>query len=182
MRDIRDEFKVDYSGGPPRARDQARAWLSPRGGTVADGIRLAGINVVGIVVAAIILTLGRLIDRLLRHLIDVPFVIFGFFLLLAIVAVALFGWHIYARAHVQAARERGRSPRPDIFGGIGAIPFGLVGLTLTGTGLLRLLFAMITFSSGRAGDALRTFGTGVLFFALAVAVIFVARAAVDRDS
>lgn len=175
MRDFRDEFKHEYSGAPFGRRAQLLAWFRPRGGTTADGVRLAVLNVAGIVVAALVLFAARVLDRV----VGLPFLFSGFFIALALIALAAFGWQRYARAHGAAARARGRGTRPDLFGGIGAVPFLFIGVFQIGTGALRLLFAMVTFSAHRALAATETMGLGVLFVALAGGLVLIAREAVS---
>ena len=180
MRDIRDqlrdEFRAEPAGAPLSARQQVLGRFSPRGGTYSDGARLAVINIAGLVVAALLLVVARVLNR---TLFSFPFLFSGFFVALALIGGAVVFWHSFARAHERAARLRGRKPRPDVFGAIGAIPFAFIGVFQIGTGLIAMLFALLTFSAGRAGAALTTIGSGVLFLVLAVLLVGVARVASD---
>jgi hypothetical protein len=177
LREFRDEFKSEsqYSGAPVGRRDMVIEWLRPRGGTLTDGARLAAINLALIVVAALVFFLLRA----LQHFFGLPFLFSGFFAALVLIGAAAWFWHRYAAAHGAAARERSRDRRPDLFGGVGALPFIFVGVLQTFNGALRLLYAMITFSAHRALGALTTLGVGIAFFALTVALIVIARDAVD---
>jgi len=153
--------------------------LRPRGATFGDGLRLATINVVAIIVALAIIGLAALLNHALDWVLPLPFLFTGFFVIIALVAGAVLLWYRYATAHGRAVRARGREAQPDIFGAIGALPFVGAGLVLLGSGLFALLRAMISLSAGRAGDAIIRLGYGVLFLGLTVVVVVVARAAAD---
>lgn len=165
----------EYSGGPHRSRDQITQLMAPRGGTVTDGIRLAVINGVGLVVAMLLIGLISLLMRVL----GLPHVLVSFVIGVIVVALAIFFWFRYAEAHGRAARALQRSVRPDVFGAVAAIPFAIVGLLLVSFGLFGLFFAMITFSLSRAGDGLQRLLFAVIFLGLAVANVIIARAASD---
>ena len=175
MREFRDEFKSEYSGAPSGRRQRVVEWLRPRGGTLTDGARLAVINLALIVLAALAFFALRLLD----HFVGLPLLFSGFFIALVLIGAAAWFWHRYATAHGRAARERSRDRRPDLFGGVGALPFVFVGVLQTVNGVVRLLFAMVTFSAHRALGALATLGVGLAFFALVVALIVIARDAVE---
>jgi hypothetical protein len=165
----------DFPGGPQGTRDQITQLISPSGGTMTDGIRLAVINGVGLVLALLLIGMVSLITRL----IGLPHVVISFIVGSGIVAAAIFFWFRYAEAHGKRARALQRSVRPDVFGAIAALPFALVGLLLLSFGLVGLFFAMITFSLSRAGDGLQRILFAVIFIGLAVANIIIARAATD---
>ena len=165
----------DFSGGPQGTRDQITQLIAPSGGTMTDGIRLAVINGIGLVLALLLIGMVSLITRL----IGLPHVVISFIVGAGIVAAAIFFWFRYAEAHGKRARALQRSVRPDVFGAIAALPFALVGLLLLSFGLVGLFFAMITFSVSRAGDGLQRILFAVIFIGLAVANIIIARAATD---
>jgi hypothetical protein len=180
MWDFRDEFKREFGEsefkGAPQARHKAVIeWLRPRGGTVTDGVRLAVINAVGLVAAALLFFVLRLIG----HFTSLPLVFSVFFVALALIAVGVWFWHRYAGAHGAAARQRGRTARTDLFAGIGALPFIFVAVLEIFNGVLRLLLALVTFSAHRALTAIETVGIGSVFFGLTIALILIAREAVE---
>lgn len=165
----------DFSGGPQGTRDQITQLIAPGGGTMTDGIRLAVLNGIGLVIALLVIGMVSLVTRM----IGLPHVVISFIAGAGIVAAAIFFWFRYADAHGKAARARQRGVRPDVFGAIAALPFALVGLLLLSFGLVGLFFAMVTFSLSRAGDGLQRLLFAVIFFGLAVANIVIARAATD---
>lgn len=165
----------DFSGGPQGTRDQVTQLLAPRGGTMTDGLRLAVMNGIGLVVALLLIGLISLLARVL----GLPHVLISFVVGAALVAVAIFFWFRYAEAHGRAARSRQRSVRPDVFGAVASLPFAILGLLLVSFGLFGLFFAMITFSLSRAGDGLQRLLFAVIFLGLAATNVIIARAATD---
>ncbi len=165
----------DFSGGPQGSRAQITQLVAPRGGTLTDGLRLAALNGLGLILVA--LTIG-LVSVVMRAL-GLPFVLVGFGVAVVCIALAVYIWFRYAEAHGRAARAKQRSVRPDVYGAVAAIPFALVGLLLVSSGLFGLFLAMVTFSLSRAGDGLQRLLFAVIFLGLAVANVIVARAASD---
>jgi hypothetical protein len=165
----------EYSGGPHRTRDQITQLMAPRGGTVTDGIRLAVINGVGLVLSMLFIGLISLLTRV----VGLPHVLISFVIGVVVVAGAVFFWFRYAEAHGRAARTLQRNVRPDVFGAVAAIPFAILGLLMVSFGLFGLFFAMISFSLSRAGDGLQRLLFAVIFLGLAVANVIIARAASD---
>lgn len=165
----------EYSGGPPGTREEIARLISPRGGTMTDGIRLAAINGVGLIVAAMVIGFASIITRA----VGLPHVLISFGIGVAWIALAVYVWFRYAAAHGRAARARQRGVRPDVFGSVAAIPFAVVGLLLVSFGLFGLFVAMVTFSLSRAGDSLERLLFAVIFLGLAAANVIIARAASD---
>lgn len=165
----------DYSGGPQGSRDQFTQLISPRGGTVTDGLRLAAINGLGLIFASLIIGVISLAMRAL----DLPVILVGFGVAVVFIALAIFFWFRYAEAHGRAARARQRSVRPDVFGAVAAIPFAVVGLLLVASGLFGLFLAMVTFSLSRAGEGLQRLLFAIIFLGLAATNVIIARAASD---
>jgi uncharacterized membrane protein len=165
----------EYSGGPQSTRAQITQLMSPRGGTTSDGLRLAIINGIGLVVVALLIGIVSLITRA----VGLPNVLISFGTGIACIALAVFFWFRYAEAHGRAARARQNSVRPDVFGSIAAIPFAVVGLLLVSSGLFGLFLAMVTFSLSRAGAGLERLLYAIIFLGLAVGNVIVARAASD---
>jgi len=165
----------DFSGGPQDTRDQIIQLMAPRGGAMADGIRLAMINGVGLVVGV----LGIGVISLFTRLIGLPHVIISFLVGVALVTLAVFFWFRYATAHGKAARASQRGVRADVFGAVAAIPFAVVGLLTVAWGILGLLFGMLSFSLSRAGDGLERLLVAVILLGLAAANVIIARAATD---
>lgn len=165
----------EYSGGPQSTREQIAQLMAPRGGTMSDGIRLAVINGIGLVLVALVIGLVSIVLRAL----DLPNVLISFVIGVACVALAVFFWFRYAEAHGRVARARQNHVRPDVFGSIAAIPFALIGLLLASSGLFGLFLAMVTFSLSRAGDGLQRLLFAIIFFGLAIANVIIARAASD---
>ncbi len=168
-----------YTGGPPTTRDRINDWLAPRGGPVVDGIRLAAINTVGLVLALAIVGIVSLLTRLLDAILPLPFIFTGFVTIMLLVVAALWFWYRYAEAYARAVRVRARSVRPDVYGAIAALPFVLLALVLVSVGLFSLFLAVITFSLSRAIDAFQQIIFAALFVGLALANVIVARAASD---
>ena len=142
---------------------------------MTDGIRLAVINGIGLVIALLAIGLISLVARL----IGLPHVLISFIIGAAVVAGAIYFWFRYAEAHGRAARARQRSVRPDVFGAVAALPFAILGLLMVSFGLFGLFIAMISFSLSRAGDGLQRLLFAVIFLGLAATNIIVARAATD---
>jgi len=165
----------DYSGGPQGSRDQITQLVAPRGGTLTDGLRLAALNGIGLILVSLAIGLVSVVMRAL----GLPFVLVGFGVGVVCIALAVYVWFRYAEAHGRAARAKQRSVRPDVYGAVAAIPFALVGLLLVSSGLFGLFLAMVTFSLSRAGDGLQRLLFAVIFLGLAVANVIVARAASD---
>jgi hypothetical protein len=165
----------DYTGGPQGTRDLLSQLMSPRGGSMSDGIRLAVINGIGLITGLLLIGLAMLFARL----IGLPHLIIGFVVGVVLIVVAVFFWFRYAEAHGKAARATQRSVRPDVFGAVAAAPFAIVGLMTVAWGLLGLFFAMVTFSLSRAGDGLERLLFAVILLGLAAANIIIARAATD---
>jgi hypothetical protein len=172
-----DDFRREFTGGPEEPVDRLTRILRPRGGTVADGLRLACINGVGLIVGFAALAIVAVITRLLQRIIDLPFVFSGFLTALVLLVVAVWIWYRYARAHGEAARARGREVRADVFGAVAASPFAGLAAFLACVGFFSLLLAMVTLSGTRALDALRQLGFALLFLGIALGNIVVARAA-----
>jgi hypothetical protein len=164
-----------FNGGPQPIYQRVRSILRPHGGTMTDGLRLAAINVLAIVVGLIVVGISRVLDWLL----PLPFLFTAFAITLALLVVGVVFWYRYATAHGRVARALGREVRPDVFGAIASMPFVVVSIFLLGTGAIELLFALISFSASRAGEAFVHLGWGMLFLGLTVVVVVVARAASD---
>ncbi len=166
-------------GGPESVFDLLRRWLAPRGSVALDGVRLAAINTVGIVLTAVLLAIVSLLTRLVDGVIAIPFVLTGFVTVVACVTLGVFVWFRYATAHGNAVRQRRGTARPDVFGALASVPFVLIAAFLAVTGLLELLLGIVSFSLERALDAVRQTGLAVFFLVLAAATVVIARAASD---
>jgi hypothetical protein len=165
-----------YTGGPEPAVDRIMRWLRPRGGMIVDGIRLAAINVIGLMIAILWVAAVSLVTRLLDRVIPVPVLFTGFFAVVVALVIGAWIWHRYGAAHGDAARASGTDPRPDVFAAIGASPFVAIAVVLLSFGIFGLFFAAITFSGARLTDSLRQLGFSVLFFAVAVTNLVIVRA------
>ena len=165
----------EYSGGPQSTRDQLVQIAAPRGGTMTDGLRLAILNGLGLILAALVIGIVSVFLRLL----DLPHVLIGFIVGVAFVALGVFVWFRYAEAHGRAARARQRRVQPDIYGAIAGLPFARVGLALVSSGLFGLFLGMVTFSMSRATDGFERLLFALIFAGLAAANIIIARAASD---
>lgn len=144
---------------------------------MVDGLRLAAINTAFLVALLVMVAIGSLLLRIVSWVLPVPVIVPAF---LVIIAMAIFGlivWHRYAKAHQRAALARGRQTRPDVFGGLAALPFIGIALLLVSSGILSLFFAVITFSGGRSVDALVRIMYGGIFALAAAANLLAARAA-----
>ena len=168
-----------YTGGPEQPRDQIIRILGPKGAPIADGVRLAVLNAVGLVAAMVIFVLVSLVTRVINHFTTLPFVFSGFATAVVVVGIALFFWYRYATLHGQRARARGQVVRADVYGAIAGIPFATVAAFLGVTATISLFFGLITFSGDRSLSALRQIVFAVFFLALALANIIIARAASD---
>ena len=171
----------EFTGGPASAPDRIKSLLTPHGGAVTDGARLAAINTIGIVVALVVVTLVSLLARVLDRLLPIPVLVVSFITLLVLIAFGIFVSYRYANEYGNAARARRHDVRPDLFGAVGAIPFAAIAVILLLFGLFGLFFAVITISGDRAIDALQRMGFGLVFLLLAGATIVTSRAASDSD-
>jgi hypothetical protein len=99
--------------------------------------------------------------------------------MLILLALGVFVWFRFATAHGRRARASGRSVRPDLFGGIAAIPFAVIAIILISSGLFGLFLSVLTFSASRAGDAIQRLAMALFFLLLAAANVIIARAASD---
>lgn len=151
--------------------------MRPSGSTVVDGLRLAIINTVILVVLLVVVSIGSLFLRLVSWVLPIPVLFPAFVTIVVCLILAVFVWHRYAEAHGRAALARGSQTRPDVFGALAAIPFIGMALLLISAGVLSLFFAIITFSGGRTLDALMRMFYGVIFAAAALANLIIARAA-----
>ncbi len=173
---------MSYTGGPEPFSQQVWRLFAPRGGAIADGARLAALNMAGVIAALVLLALASLVNRAINLVIGLPFAVTAAILVVALVAAGGVLWYRYATLHARAARQTSGSPRPDVVGGVAGLPFTAIAFFLLVTALLRLLFAIISFSGDRLIDALRQGGLAVFFFALAAANIVIARVASSRES
>jgi ABC-type multidrug transport system fused ATPase/permease subunit len=172
-----DDLRREFTGGPERPLDRVTRLLSPRGATVSDGIRLAVINALGLILGLATISLVALVTRVVRRVFELPFMFSGFLTAVVLIAIAAWVWYRYALAYGRLARERGREVRADVFGAVAATPFAVVAAMLLFFGFFSLFFAMITFSGGRALDAVRQMGFALLFAGIALGNVIVARAA-----
>lgn len=172
-------FNLEFEDLRPPEDNEFLDWFRPRGATVADGVRLAIINTIFLVLLLIAVAVGSLFLRLVTWALPFPVIFPAFFVLVICLLFGLFFWYRYAQAHGSAALARGREVRPDVFGAIGAIPFIGIALLLISSGILAFFIAVITFSGGRTVDALARMLYGVIFTAAAAANIIIARAASD---
>lgn len=154
-------------------------WFRPTGSTVVDGLRLAAINTVFLIALLIVASIGSLLLRVVNWVVPIPAIFPAFIVLIAFAVFGFVVWQRFATAHGEAAIRRGRQPRPDVFGAVGAIPFIGMALLLLSSGVLSLFFAVITFSGGRSVDALFRILYGGIFVLAAAANLIVARAASD---
>lgn len=145
---------------------------------MSDGVRLAVINGLYLFVALALAGLLSVTIRLLRWIIPLPLLFPGFVVVILTVVFGAFVWYQYGLAHGQAARERGRLTRPDMFGAIGAVPFLAFAIMLVSSGLFALFFAMIAFNPVEAWQSITRIGFGMFFVLLAAANVIVARVAV----
>lgn len=152
-------------------------WFRPTGSTTMDGIRLAIINTVFLVVLLIVLSIGSLILRIVSWALPIPVLFPAFLAVIAFAAFGLIVWQRYAAAHGEAAMLKGKQTRPDVFGALAALPFIAMALLLVSSGILSLFFAVITFSGGRSVDALFRILYGGIFVLAAAANLIIARAA-----
>jgi len=156
-------------------------WLQPRGGPLADGLRLAILNSGFLLAALLVLGMLALASRAIGWLFPFPTLFPALFMLGATALVAVFVWFRFGRAYRDAARQRGLGTQADIFGAIAAAPFVAFGLVLLASGLLGVFAAAITLSPGRAWDAFTRIGYGILFGVIALASVVVARVAASDD-
>jgi hypothetical protein len=156
-------------------------WLQPRGGPLADGLRLALINAVCLVLVLLGLGFLALVSRVAGWLYPFPR-IFPAIVLIAVSAVlASVVWYRFGRAYQRAARMRNLGAQADVFGAVAAVPFIVFGLVLVASGLLGIFAAAITLSPGAVWSAFTRIGYGLLFGVIAIASVVVARIAVDDD-
>ncbi|MGH9176715.1 MAG: hypothetical protein ACRD1H_20260 [Vicinamibacterales bacterium] len=146
---------------------------------MTDGIRLATVNAVGLVVGAFLFALASFVSRVVGLDGGLPVILVLFGAAIAVVCCALFVWYRYAEAHGRAARLGQRGVRPDVFGAIAGLPFVAVGLLLIASGVFSLFWALLTFSLSRAGDGLQRLLFAVIFLGLAAGCVIMARAAND---
>lgn len=170
-----------YTGAPASTGERLRAWLTPSGGPVLDGARLAAINTAMLLGALMLLGITAILDRLAGWLMPLPLLLPGVGVVLLLAGVSLWVDWRFAHAYARAARLRGARVKPDIFGGVAALPFLALALLLLGTGTLGLFLALVTFSGARLAEAASQLGYGALFAALAAGVVFVARLAGERE-
>jgi hypothetical protein len=158
----------------------ARRLLAPTGGAFADGVRLATINTIFLIVAFaaafILALLGRIIDWALPG----PSIGPGLIVLGLSVVFALIVWYGYARKHGQLAQATGRSLHADRFGAIAGAPFGVLALLLLASGLFGLVISVVGLSFGGVSEALGRLIFAVLFGALAIGSVVIARVATRR--
>ena len=173
---------VSYTGSPEPIQDQVWRLLSPRGGAVTDGLRLAAINTVCIIAALILLAVASLVNRLINVMIPLPFLVTAVLLVIVLTAVGVVIWYRYAGLYVRVARGSGRAVKPDVLGGVAGLPFAAIALFMLAAALLQILLGIISFSSDRLIDALRQAGFSGFFFALCAANIAVARAASTKEA
>jgi hypothetical protein len=157
-------------------------WLQPRGGPLADGLRLALVN--GVCLVLVLLGLGflALVSRVAGWLYPFPR-LFPALVLVGVTAVlAAVVWYRFGRAYRNAARMRNLGTQADVFGAVAAVPFIVFGLVLVASGLLGVFAAAITLSPGAIWSAFTRIGYGLLFGVIAIASVVVARiAAADDD-
>lgn len=156
-------------------------WLQPRGGPLADGMRLALINGVCLLLALVVLGLLALASRLAGWLFPAPSVFPAIFLIVLSVVLASLVWFRFGRAYRNAARARNLATQADVFGAIAAAPFIVFGLFLVASGLLGVFAAAITLSPGDVWNAFTRIGYGLLFGVIAIASVVVARVAATDD-
>lgn len=146
-----------------------------------DGARLAAINAAAIVCTLVLLALASLVNRLINLVVNLPFAITALLLVVVLVAIGGVVTFRYATLHARASRVAGGASKPDVFGAIAGLPFTAIALFLLATAVLRILFAIISFSGDRLIDALRQVGMSAFFFALAAATIVIARTATSQE-
>lgn len=170
-------MKVNFDEFERPEGQSAIDWLRPTGSTLVDGLRLAIINTLFLVGLLIIVSVGSLALRLAAWVLPFPVIFPAFVLVIACLVFGALVWQRYAAAHGREAMARGRQPRPDVFGALGALPFIAMALLLLSSGILSLFFAVITFSGGRSVDALLRILYGGIFGIAAAANLIIARAA-----
>jgi hypothetical protein len=168
-----------FDGAPVSLIERVRRWLTPVGGRVADGLRLATINVVLLVGGLAAIGFVAFLNHAAGWIIPGSLLFSGFFLVLLLAAGCLAVSWRYAAAHERAARRISRDPDADIFGAVAALPFIVMAVALVGSGLLGTFFSIVTLDSGRFVDAIGRIGYGGLFTALSLGIIIVARIATD---
>jgi hypothetical protein len=168
-----------YTGAPVSITGRVRAWLTPSGAPVMDGLRLATINVVVLLAALILLGLMTIIDRTAGWLLPLPLLLSGFFIVMLMAAVGLWIAWRYSEAHGEASRAGSKQIKPDVFGVVAALPFIVLALMLLGSGMLGIFSALVTLSGSRFSEAIGQVGYGALFAALSAGIVFVARVATD---
>lgn len=151
-------------------------WLRPRGAPVFDGLRLAAINIVGLIVAVVWVAVISVVTRLADRIVPVPVLFTGFFAVLIALGVGAWMWFRYGAAHGDAARASGADPKPNVFGAVAASPFAALAAILVSFSVMGFFFAAITFSGSRFVDALRQLGFAALFLAVAAANVAIIRA------
>lgn len=173
-------MKINFDEFERPGEDGVMAWLRPTGSTFMDGLRLALINTGFVVFLLIAVSISSLVLRLVSWALPIPVLVPALLIVVAFVIFGLIVWQRYAVAHGEAAMERGKQTRPDVFGLIAALPFIAMALLLLASGVLSLFFAVITFSGDRSVDALFRILYGGLFTLAAAANMIIARAASDQ--
>lgn len=157
-------------------------WLQPRGGPLADGLRLALINSVCLLLALLALGILALASRVAGWLFPVPRLFPAIFLIGGCILLGAVVWYRFGRAYRNAARMRNLGTQADVYGAVAAAPFIVFGLVLVASGLLGVFAAAITLSPGGVWNAFTRIGYGLLFGVIAIASVVVARlAATDED-
>lgn len=153
----------------------ARGWLSPTGGAVVDGARLAVVNGLFLLAALIFSFVLVLLVKLIRLVVSVPEASPGVIVLVLSILFGLIVWYRYAKAHRKLAQAAGRDLNPDRFGIIAGVPFALLAVMLLGSGLFGLAISTIGFNVGGMGAALGRIVFSALFALMAFASVLVAR-------
>lgn len=172
-------MRFDFEELRRPGRDGVVDWFRPSGSTVMDGLRLAAINTLFLIVLLIVVSFGSLLLRLASWALPIPVIFPAFIIVVACLAIGAFGWQRFAAEHGRQAAARGKQTRPDVFGALAALPFIGLALLLVSSGILSLFFAMISFSGSRTFDALARMLYGLIFVGAAAANLIVARAASD---
>ncbi len=157
-----------------------RRLLAPTGGALSDGLRLATINTVFLIVAFALAFFLALLGRVIDWVLPVPSIGPGIFVLGLSIVFALIVWYRYARTHGRLAQATGRSLHPDRFGAIAGAPFGILALLLLASGLFGLVVSVVGLSFGGVGEAFGRLVFAVLFGAMAAGSVIIARFATRR--
>ena len=154
-----------------------RGWLSPTGGTVVDGTRLAVANGLFLVSALVLAFIIALLSRLVDVFVAVPTPNPGLIVLALSILFGIVVWYRFGVAHRRLAQASGRSFHPDRFGIIAGSPFALLALLLLGSGIFGLFISVAGLNFGGFSAAFGRLIFALFFGLLAAASVIVARIA-----